>query len=80
MHLSGRDHQRLVQRRCPPSLTWVSGELERTKPALPSSGGETLFLVSTSSAKPVGTSEAFVPPRGGTCPQGVPFIQLQASI
>lgn len=60
-----------------PSLTWVGGELERTKPALPSSGGETLLLASTSSpAKTVGTLEGFVPPRGGTCPSRSSFYTV----
>lgn len=60
-----------------PCLTWVGGEFERAKPALPSSGGETLFLPSTSSlAKTVGTLEGFVPPQGGTCPSRGSFYTV----
>jgi len=60
-----------------PSLTWVGGELERTKPALPSSGGETLLLAATSPpAKTVGTLERFVPPWGGTCPSRGSFYTV----
>lgn len=54
-----------------PCLTW-----ETTKPALPSSGGETLFLASTLLAKTAGTLKGLVPPQGGTCPSGGSFYTV----
>lgn len=60
-----------------PHLIKFDGKLERTKPALPSSGGEILFLASPFSlGKTIGTSEGFVLPQDGTCPSRGSFYSV----